>query len=109
MGYDGSLCNARIKPNTWAHWWLEDSDRSSRRPEGLFRYFGINPAFNRVTRLAKGVLGVPQLFTRCDPHLFTHEIESCGQFGHRVFDLQPRIHFEEVELSRTVQNKLHCT
>ena len=34
--------------------------------------------------------------TRGDPELFGHDVHAGYPFGHRVFDLQPGIHFHEI-------------
>ena len=38
-----------------------------------------------------------------DADLLAHEIEAGDQFGHRMLDLQPRVHLDEVELAVLVE------
>jgi hypothetical protein len=35
--------------------------------------------------------------------LFLHDVDAGDQFGHRVFDLDPRVHFDEIELAVFVE------
>ena len=48
-----------------------------------------------------------QLLARRDPDLQMHQIESGGQLGDRMFHLQPRIHFQEVEILLLVDQEFH--
>src|SRR6187399_914787 len=53
------------------------------------------------------LLHVFELFARGDHQLRLHEIDARDQFGHRVFDLDARVHLDEVELVVLVQ-ELEC-
>ncbi len=49
-----------------------------------------------------------QSFTVRDADLQVHQVEPGDQFGHRMFHLQTRIHFQEVEILLLVDQKLDC-
>ena len=44
-----------------------------------------------------------QLFAGRDPNLLLHDVQAGDQFGHRMFDLDPRVHLDEIELALFVQ------
>src|SRR6185312_15461298 len=44
-----------------------------------------------------------QLFTRGHAELFVDQVDAGDALGDRVFDLQPRIHLDEVELAVLVE------
>ena len=48
-----------------------------------------------------------KLLAARDPDLQVHEIESGGQLGDRVFHLQARVHFEEVEVFLRIDQKFN--
>ena len=41
-----------------------------------------------------------KLLSRGDANLQVHQVQSRDQFRHRMLDLQPRIHFQEIEILR---------
>ena len=53
------------------------------------------------------LVGERQRLARGDPDLLAHEIEAGDQLGHRVLDLEPRVHLHEVELAVGVEQVLH--
>jgi hypothetical protein len=83
--------------------------RAGLRQEILGRVFGIHPDFHGVAverapvpdAAAKAALG--------DIQLPGHQIKPGDQFGHRMLHLQPRVHFQKVELSARIQQELHRT
>jgi S-adenosylmethionine:diacylglycerol 3-amino-3-carboxypropyl transferase len=48
-----------------------------------------------------------QRFPRRDAKLLGDEIDPGHQLGDGMFDLEPRVHFEEIELATRVDRKLH--
>ena len=67
--------------------------------EAALGAFGIEPEFDGVARDAHVLLREAKLLARGDPHLLAHEIDAGDHLGHRVLDLQARVHFEEEELA----------
>ena len=85
---------------------LESDQSPGRRhetPEGIF---GIDstldgPALWLDIGLSKG-----EFFTSSDPDHQFDNVESGDHLGHRMFDLQARVHFEEVERFVRADNEL---
>ena len=77
----------------------------------MFRVFGINACFDRMTVEADLHLFEREAFARGDLKLPGDKVDARYLFGHRVLDLKPRVHFDEPEAVRTqtrgaVGNKL---
>ena len=74
---------------------------SDRRQEVTIRILGVEPGLDRRTGHPHVSLGqkpkAPR--RRGDPDHLGHEVEPGDQLGHRVLDLQARVHLEEVEAS----------
>ena len=66
-----------------------------RRHEFPGRIFGIDPRFEAWPPSHDLLLPQRQSFACSDAQLPFDEIESGDAFGHRMFDLQPRIHLDE--------------
>src|SRR5262245_51153464 len=73
----------------------EDPTRLRKEPLRIFR---VDPAFNRVTVEPDVLLRKRQRLAAGDEDLRPHQIETGDGFGDGMFDLQPRVHLEEVEL-----------
>ena len=70
---------------------------ADRRQEVARRVLGIDPRLDRPAReLHVGLLELELLARRHPDHLFD-QIDAGDQFGDGMLDLQPRVHFEEVE------------
>ena len=80
--------------------------RSALRQKAVTRILGVKPRFHGVPAPLQVVLLKRQLFARRGAQLPRHQIKPCDHFGHRMLDLKPRVHFEEVEFSGTVEQKL---
>ena len=48
-------------------------------------------------------LAVTEFFTGGDPYLFLYQIQSCNQFGDRMFNLDAGIHFDEIEFTVLIE------
>ncbi len=60
--------------------------------------FGKHPAFNRAAfQMHVGLTGRQFLAGSRADHLFD-EVDAGDKFGHRMLDLQPCVHFEEIEI-----------
>ena len=91
-----------INPNAGAAGWVPRRDPSWARGE-FERIFCINPALNRMATRADIALADTQALAKRNPDLLLNDVISCNEFGDRVFNLHPRIHFNEIELSVFVE------
>ena len=77
--------------------------------EAKIGILGTNAALNRSVPVGVGDARPGsriELFTPRDADLPLDEIGAGHHFGHRVLDLQPRVHFQEVEGAVFVEQKL---
>ena len=80
---------------------------AGRGQKVAIRVFGIEAAFHRPTVDLQIGLGKRQLFTLRHPdHLFD-QIDAGDQFGDRMFDLQPGVHLQKVEIARAIDDEFH--
>ena len=73
----------------------EPLNRPGGRCETVFRIFGVQPHFNRVTS-CPGRFSF-QASAASDVNLQLDEVATGRALGHRMFDLQPGIHLHEGE------------
>src|SRR6266446_2952096 len=59
---------------------------------------GIDPAFDGVAGNRDVALVELEVRAVGDANLFADEVEAGDQFGHRMLDLKPGVHFDEIEL-----------
>ena len=72
---------------------------AGRKPVG--RVLGVQPRLDRVARRdAASAWRSAQRLARGDPQLLLDEVDAVDELGHRVLDLQPRVHLQEEELAR---------
>jgi hypothetical protein len=64
---------------------------------------GVYPAFDRMTAPDDVALAKAQLLTGGHADLLLHDVDSGRHFGHRMLDLDPRVHLDEEELVVLVQ------
>ena len=67
------------------------------RQEAAIRVLGIDPGLDRPAVELHIVLRERQLLARRDPDHLLDQIEAGDLLGHRMLDLQPGVHLEEVE------------
>ncbi len=80
---------------------------TDRRQEAAIGIFRIQAVFNRPAGQRHIILGDGQLFTsRHADHLF-NQIDTGDQLGHRVFHLQARVHFQEIEVLGAIDDEFH--
>jgi len=70
------------------------------------RVLGIQPALESVSARHNLALGERQRPPGGDLDLQADEIEARDRFRHRVLDLKPRVHLEEIEAAVLVEQKL---
>src|ERR1035437_1945160 len=64
---------------------------------------GIDPAFDRMPMKDDFILGQRQGGARRDSDLFVDEIDSGDHFGHRMLDLNPGVHFDEIKFAVLIE------
>ena len=82
------------------------ADRPGRRQEALARVLGVDPALDRMPGEADVLLRERERLPRGDQHLLAHEIEAGHELGHRVLDLDARVHLEEEVVPVAVEEAL---
>src|ERR1035441_10354074 len=91
-----------VDANAGAAGRMPELDRSGRGHERA-RILGVDAAFDGVAAELHIGLRVGQLLAGRDRELRLDQIDTGNQFGHRMFDLNPRIHLNEIELAILVQ------
>ncbi len=81
---------------------MPQADRPGRGHEGL-GILGIDAAFDRVAADLHVALAVGQLLAGGDQQLLLHQVDAGDQLGHRMLDLDARVHLDEIELAVLVQ------
>ena len=70
---------------------------SGLRQELLRRILGVDARLDGVAALRERVLRPRQRLAGGDEQLRAHEVDAGHLLGHRMLDLQPRVHLEEIE------------
>ena len=68
--------------------------------------FGVYAALDGMAANHDVILREGQLLSSRDANLQVHQIEPGDQFRHRMLNLQPRVHLEEIEILLLVDQKL---
>ena len=76
-----------------------------RQPVGK-RILGVDAALDRRAPKVDVGLRVAERLAGGDPELLAHEIDAGDHLGHRVLDLEPRVHLEEIEAAVSVHEEL---
>ena len=72
-------------------------ERADRRQEAALRILGVDARLDRVAADRELVLPQRQPLARRDAQLPFDEIDAGDHLGHRMLDLQPRVHLHEIE------------
>jgi len=80
--------------STGGRYFYQTPDRGQEIAE---RILGIDPRFYRPTGERHVLLRQRKFLSGSDPEHLLDQIDACDQLGHGVLDLQPRVHFEEIE------------
>ena len=73
-------------------------DEAPRRGQEVARrVFGVDAAFDGPAVEPHVLLAQAQLFARGDADHLLDEVDAGDHLGHRMLDLQPRVHLEEIE------------
>src|SRR6056297_3210763 len=78
-------------------------ERSRCRIELLVGIFGVDPELHRNTSRVDFGLLEREFFTCSDAELLFDDIDARHRFGDRVFDLNPSVYLEEVEVTVLVE------
>ena len=100
---------AGVDANTRSLRRLPARDAAGRRQQVIGGIFGINACFNGPAARTNVHLRDRKRFAVCDAQLPLHQIDAIDQFGHRMLDLQARVHLEEVVLAVAVEHELAGT
>ncbi len=76
---------------------------AGRRQEASLRVLRVEPRLDRVTPAPDLFLSKRQRFTRRHAELPLDQVQPRDHLGHRVLDLQARVHLEKVEAATVVQ------
>src|SRR5437867_5663028 len=80
-----------------------DAARARRKGLGILR---VDAALHRVPVEPHRVLPVAEGIAVGDPDLLAHEVDAGDGLGHRMLDLDARVHLDEVEASVSVEEEL---
>ena len=75
----------------------------ARRGRPGLRILGVDPAFDGVAAEYQVFLLHRQVAAVGDADLLAHQVEAGDHLGHRMLDLQPGVHLDEVELAIFVE------
>src|SRR5688572_23172132 len=101
----GALVHAAVVANARAVGDAETSDSSGRRKKVVLRVFGVNAALDRVPAQLYVFLSKGQRLAVRYRDLLANEIDAGHQFRDGMFDLEPGIHFQEIERPVEIRNK----
>ena len=76
---------------------MEQRQAADRRREVVLRVLRVDTRLDRMAVHADGLLAERQRFAGGDAQLPFDEVEAGDHLGHRMLDLKPRVHLEEIE------------
>ena len=80
---------------------------AGRGQEAAFRILGVDARLERPAVEPDVLLREGKRLAGGDADHQLHEVEAGHQLGHRMLDLQPRVHLQEVEIAVAVDDELH--
>ena len=86
-----------------ADWLAVNMQRACGRQKIVVRAFGADARFDGVAVNAQLLLRQRQLLARRHAQLPLHQVQPGDRFGHRMLNLQPRIHLHEEEVHSTIR------
>jgi hypothetical protein len=81
-------------------------DAAGRGDEPRRRILGVDPTLDGPPARGHVVLTVAELLASGQSELLPDEVASRDQLGHRMLDLEPRVHLEEIEVPSGVNQTL---
>ena len=88
----------RIDTDAEATGGVEIGDLARRGHEG-HRIFGVDAAFDGMAGKGDVRLAEAERGAGGDADLFAHQIDAGDHFRDRMFDLEPRVHFDKIKFS----------
>ena len=102
-----ALVDAEVVADSGAVGHRELDDPPHRRQEAVERVLGVDAALDGpAARLEGEALEEGQLLARGHAHLLLDEVDAGRELGHRMLDLQARVHLEEIEAALRVGHEL---
>ncbi len=77
------------------------------RQEVAVRVFGVDPAFHCPAMEPDFSLRMAEPLARRHADHLLDNVDAGDEFGHGVLDLQPGVHFQEVEVALGINNEFH--
>ncbi len=106
VGRDAAFgVGGRVDPDARAARQVKCGDGSRGRSEFL-RVLGVDPAFDGMPRVLDVLLPEGERFPGGHLDLLLDQIDPGDHFGDRMLDLDPRVHFHEIEAAVLIQQKL---
>src|SRR2546425_2402150 len=93
----GAGGGVRIDADAVADWWRPLGDHAGSGPEIQRWILGVDAALDGVTTHADVGLAEPERLAGGDSELGGNEVDARQHLGHRVLDLDARVHLDEVE------------
>src|SRR5271156_1220368 len=92
-----SFAHAAVDPDARTLRQTEPQDAAGGRREITRRLLGVDAGFDCVSALADVILAKSQPLTHRHPKLRCDEIDTGYRLGHRMLDLEARVHFQKIE------------
>ena len=96
-----------INPDTNATRGVVSRHQSWRRHKLIGGVFSINPAFNRVSTYLNIRLVIPEWISHSESNLFLNQINTRNALGDSMFNLNTRVHLQEIVIIVFIDNKLN--
>ena len=101
-----ALDDARIDPDALARGLQVALEPTGRGQKAARRVLGVDPGLDRPAVLPDVVLGQRERLPGRDAQHLLDQIEAGCELGHRVLDLEARVHLEEIEAALGVDDAL---
>ena len=102
----GAFVNAAVVAQAQPFGQAQAFDLARAGHEIVLRVLGINAALDGMAGLRDMALAPRQIAARRDLDLRFDQIDADHPFGHRMLDLQARVHFEKIKILLLIQQKL---
>ncbi len=93
-----ALAHAAVHAHVMPVWKLQPAQRAGTGQKAMLRVFRINARFHGMPLLLNLILLQRQRLSSRHPQLPFDQINAGDHFGDRMLDLQPGVHFHEVEI-----------
>jgi len=104
-----TLADPCVNPHMGVLLWLAQMPQQTDGRQEVLRWiFRINADFDGMTADGQILLPTRQWFASGHPQLPLDEILTGDHLGHRMLNLQARVHFHKVEGTVGIEQELHC-